>query len=185
MTLQRSKGFVTLLLIQSVDCFMPIHVWRLIRLSHLRMLALWFDLSNYFRIIPFFYLSCRVIGCYCLWVPRDWLFLASCWFLSHSRWCSSEFALLAFQADVICVYWFENFWISGLAPLESTLHGNSIGPTYYVTREQTRVPPLGTIVFKAFLVTRHNRRFGFTVFSALRFLICRQMVPSLVILFFF
>ena len=49
-----------------------------------------------------------------------------------------------------------------------------------------RVPLLGTILFEAFLVTRQHR-FGFTVFFGIETfpeILCRQRVPSLVILIF-
>ena len=52
-----------------------------------------------------------------------------------------------------------------------------------------KVPPLATIGFKAFVVTRQLRRFGFFYFfSAVRlfskFFKCRQRVPLLIILIF-
>ena len=63
----------------------------------------------------------------------------------------------------------------------------------YLTRNQTRgackVPPLGTIVFEAFFVSRQHKRFGFTVFSAIwdffKKIFMSQKVPSLIIFDFF
>ena len=149
MTLQRSKGFVTLFLIQSVEYFVPIHCLAADLIEPLEDVGvvLWFEqLFSYYSFLS------SELPCDCLL-----LFMCAAWLAGSGILLISVLFALMFQQ--ICTSGFSNWcslcllvWKILKLPIGTTgVHfARKFHRPYCVTREQTRVPPLGTIVFKTF-----------------------------------